>query len=68
MRIVVSSIVWVSMKKIALWIRVHVDDLTAGRAIIAGNAEKVFAKNYMKMKEIIPGEGAHVPNRYANGE
>ena len=35
----VSSIVEVSMDKIALWIRVDVDDWTAKRAIIASNVE-----------------------------
>ena len=37
MSIVVSSIVNVSMNKLALWISVHVDDWTDKRVIIASN-------------------------------
>ena len=43
MKIVVSSIDEVSMNKIALWICIGVDDLTAERAIIASNeADRVL--------------------------
>ena len=34
MRFVVSSIVWVSVNNIALWMSIGVDDWTAERAII----------------------------------
>ena len=41
MGIVVSSIVVGSMNKIALWIRVGVDDWTDERAIIASNEQQM---------------------------
>ena len=47
MTIAVSSIVEVSMTKIALWIRVGVDDWTAERAIIA---------SYRGLGEAVPGK------------
>ena len=40
MSIVLSSIVEVSMNKMALWIHVVVDDWTAAKAIIASNAQR----------------------------
>ena len=42
MSLIVSNIVEVSMNKITLQISVHVDDLTAERAIIASNVAKTI--------------------------
>ena len=66
---VVSSIGEVSVKKIALWISVHVDDRTAERAIIASNAEqfKIIFCLLVQMNKLdellanrrIPGEIHH---------
>ena len=55
MNIVVSSIVEVSMGKIALLIRISIDDWTPKRVIIARNAFEQMALKYFPPFEQFPG-------------
>ena len=69
MNVAVSSIVEVSMNKIALQIRVGVDDWTAERAIIASNESQ---KSALKFTNLSPGgcplhsKSAETKNRLRN--